>query len=65
MTPSIEITPELMSGFLDEAPEYLSTLDEGLMAFEAKAGGGQILLTDPEDQGRMNDMFRAAHRFRR
>lgn len=61
MSSFIEITPELMAGFLDEAPEYLSTLDEGLLAFESKAGAGTISLTDEDDQERMNDMFRAAH----
>lgn len=61
MSSFVEITPELMAGFMDEAPEYLSTLDEGLLAFESKAGAGTISLTDEEDDKRMNDMFRAAH----
>jgi HPt (histidine-containing phosphotransfer) domain-containing protein len=56
-----EVSPELLAGFLDEAPEYLSILDEGLMAFEEKAGAAGISLDVPEDQARMNEMFRAAH----
>ncbi|MFQ5425221.1 MAG: Hpt domain-containing protein [Phycisphaerae bacterium] len=55
------VTPELMAGFLDEAPEYLEMLDEGVMAFESKGGSGPIALDDPEDNERMNTMFRAAH----
>ncbi len=55
------VTPELMAGFLDEAPEYLEMLDEGLLAFESKGGSGPIALDDPEDNERMNTMFRAAH----
>ena len=55
------VTPELMAGFLDEAPEYLTMLDEGLLAFESKAGDGPVSLADPEDHKRMNEMFRAAH----
>ncbi len=62
MSDFITVTPELMAGFLDEAPEYLSILDEGLMAFEQVAGDGGVLsLDDPADQERMNEMFRAAH----
>lgn len=61
MGPSIEITPELLAGFLDEAPEYLEMLDEGLMEFESKAGAGSISMEDAEDEERMNVMFRAAH----
>ncbi|MCG8408374.1 MAG: chemotaxis protein CheA [Phycisphaerales bacterium] len=59
--PSLDISEELLSSFLDEAPEYLDILDEGLMAFEEKAGSGGLSLEDPEDQARMNEMFRAAH----
>ncbi len=61
MSAYVDVTPELMAGFLDEAYEYLSTLDNGLMAFEAQAGAEGISLEDPEDQERMNSMFRAAH----
>lgn len=61
MSSSVEITPELLQGFLDEAPEYLQMLDEGLMALEERAGSGTLALDDPEDQARMNTMFRAAH----
>ncbi|MCH8966171.1 MAG: chemotaxis protein CheA [Planctomycetes bacterium] len=61
MSAYVEVTPELMAGFLDEAPEYLSMLDDGLMAFEAQAGDHGISLEDPADQERMNEMFRAAH----
>lgn len=56
-----QVSPELLAGFLDEAPEYLSIMDEGLMAFEEKAGTGSLSLEAPEDQARMNEMFRAAH----
>ncbi len=61
-----EISEELLAGFLDEAPEYLEILDEGLMALEEKAnqGSGKITLESDEDQGRMNEMFRAAHSFK-
>ena len=41
-----------MAGFLDEAPEYLEMLDEGLLAFESKAGSEAILLSNPDDHGR-------------
>jgi len=61
MSSSIEITPELLAGFLDEAPEYLEMLDAGLMEFESKAGSGVLALDTPEDQEQMNVMFRAAH----
>lgn len=59
--PVSDISEELLSSFLDEAPEYLDILDEGLMAFEEKAGSGGLSLDDPDDQARMNEMFRAAH----
>ena len=58
---SIEITPELMAGFLDEAPEYLDMLDSGLMDFESIAAAGSITIEDAENYDRMNEMFRAAH----
>ncbi len=61
MSSGIEITPELMAGFLDEAPEYLEMLDTGLMEFESKAGSGVLSLDAPEDREQMNTMFRAAH----
>ena len=61
MSSSIEITPELLAGFLDEAPEYLDMLDVGLMEFESKAEAGALSLDSAEDQERMNTMFRAAH----
>ncbi len=61
MAPSIEITPELLAGFLDEAPEYLDMLDAGLMEFEKDAGNGTFSLDTPELQEQMNTMFRAAH----
>ena len=61
MSSFVELTPELMTGFMDEAPEYLATLDEGLLVFESKAGAGTISLNDEDDEKRMNDMFRAAH----
>ncbi|MFQ5462314.1 MAG: Hpt domain-containing protein [Phycisphaerae bacterium] len=61
MASSIEITPELMAGFLDEAPEYLEILDAGLMEFESAVGDGMVSLDCNEDRQRMNEMFRAAH----
>lgn len=61
MNPSVDVTPELLAGFLDEAPEYLSMLDSGLLAFEGQAASGSVSLDAPEDHARMNEMFRAAH----
>ncbi len=61
MSEYIEVTPDLMAGFLDEAPAYLTTLEEGLMAFEAQARDGAITLRNDADHERMNEMFRAAH----
>mgnify|MGYP002622990404 CR=1 FL=1 len=58
------ICPDLLAGFLDEAPEYLTILDEGLLAFEQKAGSEGISVDEPEDYSRMNEMFRAAHSFK-
>lgn len=61
-----DISEELLAGFVDEAPEYLEILDDGLMALEQKAQGGSGLITldSPEDHSRMNEMFRAAHSFK-
>ncbi|MCB9856700.1 MAG: Hpt domain-containing protein [Phycisphaerales bacterium] len=61
-----DISEELLAGFVDEAPEYLEILDDGLMALEqkAQAGNGLITLDSPEDHSRMNEMFRAAHSFK-
>ena len=61
MEPSIEITPELLAGFIDEADEYLGTLSELLMQFEDEAAAGPISFTDAEKHDQMNEMFRAAH----
>ncbi len=61
MSSYVDVTPELMAGFLDEAPEYLTMLDEGLLAFESGASGGVISMDDEGNQERMNEMFRAAH----
>ncbi|TWT44758.1 Chemotaxis protein CheA [Phycisphaerae bacterium RAS1] len=61
MSESIEVTPDLLAGFLDEAPDYLGALEEGLLAFEARAGGGAIALRDEADHERLNAVFRAAH----
>ncbi|MCC7292252.1 MAG: chemotaxis protein CheA [Phycisphaerales bacterium] len=61
MNPSVDVTPELLAGFLDEAPEYLSMLDSGLLAFEGQAASGSVSIEAPEDHARMNEMFRAAH----
>lgn len=57
----VEVTPELLAGFLDEAPEYLTTLEKGLLEFEHEAQNGVIRLSGDEDEERMNEMFRAAH----
>ncbi|MBX3395208.1 MAG: chemotaxis protein CheA [Phycisphaerae bacterium] len=56
-----EISDELMAGFLDEAPEYLEMLDAGLLEFEEKTKTSHISMSEPSDQARMNEMFRAAH----
>lgn len=56
-----EISDELMAGFLDEAPEYLEMLDAGLLEFEEKTKTSRISMSEPSDQARMNEMFRAAH----
>ena len=61
MSASIDITPELMAGFADEAPEYLTTLDEELLRFEEQVDAGTFSLENPDDYERMNSMFRAAH----
>lgn len=58
------VSPELLAGFLDEAPEYLEILDRGLMAFEQDLDAGGFSLDQPEQQNRMNEMFRAAHSFK-
>ena len=64
MSQYIEVTPDLLAGFLDEAPEYLTTLENGLMTFEEQAGGGTVVLRTDADHERMNDVFRAAHSFK-
>ncbi|MEK6675762.1 MAG: chemotaxis protein CheA [Planctomycetota bacterium] len=61
MSTPMEITPELLAGFLDEAPEYLDMLDVGLMELEGRASSGRLVLDRPEDREQMNTMFRAAH----
>ncbi len=61
MSSHIDVTPDLLAGFLDEAPEYLTALEEGLLAFESCAEDGVIALRDDADAERMNAMFRAAH----
>lgn len=55
------MTPDLLAGFLDEAPEYLEMLDAGLTKFKSQADGDGISLDSPEDQKRTNTMFCAAH----
>lgn len=64
MSQYIEVTPDLLAGFLDEAPEYLTTLEDGLMTFEEQAGGGTIVLRTDADHERMTSVFRAAHSFK-
>ena len=61
MEATIDITPDLMAGFLDEAAEHLEALNEHLLAFESRAETGAITFEDEEDRERMTEMFRAAH----
>ncbi|MBI5862911.1 MAG: Hpt domain-containing protein [Planctomycetes bacterium] len=61
MSDHIDVPADLMAGFLDEAPTYLSSLESGLLAFEQQAQSGTIALRGPEDHARMNEIFRAAH----
>lgn len=61
MNATIELTPELMAGFLDEAREHLAALNTHLMAFEKSAESGPILFDQDDDRQRMTEMFRAAH----
>ena len=61
MEATIDITPDLMAGFLDEAAEHLEALNEHLLAFESRAETGPITFEDEEDRERMTEMFRAAH----
>lgn len=61
MEPSVEITPELLAGFIDEADEYLGTLSEMLMQLEEEAAAGPISFAEGEKLDLMNEMFRAAH----
>ena len=61
MEPSIEITPELLAGFIDEADEYLGTLSELLMQMEEEALAGLISFVEGEKLDLMNEMFPAAH----
>ena len=64
MSDSISVSPELLAGFLDEAPDYLTCLEEGLLVFEEQARDGLIVLRDDADHERMNAVFRAAHSFK-
>lgn len=61
MSDPLDIPADLMAGFLDEAPAYLSTLEDRLLAFEDAAQSGTIAIRDADDQARMNEIFRAAH----
>jgi len=57
----IEVTPDLLAGFLDEARQYVDTLNSDLMEFENEAGEGVASLEGAAQRERMNEMFRAAH----
>lgn len=61
MSQFVELTPDLLAGFLDEAPTYLATIEEALLAFERQARGGTVALRCTADHERMDDLFRAAH----
>ena len=61
MEATVDITHELMAGFLDEAAEHLDELNDHLMAFETDAERGAIDFQRDEDRERMTVMFRAAH----
>lgn len=61
MEPSVEITPELLAGFIDEADEYLVSLGEMLMQIEEEAAAGPLSFAEGEKLDLMNVMFRAAH----
>lgn len=61
MSAFVEVTPELLSGFLDEAPEYLSALDEGILQFETAVAAGPVDFAESSNADRINAMFRAAH----
>lgn len=61
MEATIEITPELMAGFLDEAADHLGALNRYLLAFEKQAEAGPIDFSHDDDLRAMNEMFRAAH----
>ncbi len=61
MSGTVDVTPEFLAGFLDEAEEYMEHLNSDLLAFEDSADGGPIALDTPERVEWMNEMFRAAH----
>jgi two-component system chemotaxis sensor kinase CheA len=61
MAETHDIPADLMAGFLEEAPTYLTALEEGLMVFESQAQDGAIALRGADDHERMNEVFRAAH----
>ncbi|GJM26006.1 MAG: chemotaxis protein CheA [Phycisphaerae bacterium] len=61
MSGTVDVTPEFLAGFLDEAEEYMEHLNSDLLAVEESADGGPIALDTPERVEWMNEMFRAAH----
>ncbi len=61
MSGTVDVTPEFLAGFLDEAEEYMEHLNSDLLLFEDSADNGPIALDTPERIEWMNEMFRAAH----
>ncbi len=61
MSGQLDVSGDLLAGFLDEAPIYLTTLEDRLLAFEGEAQCGTIAIRDETDKERMNEIFRAAH----
>ena len=61
MEATIDITPDLMAGFLDEASEHLEALNSHLMVFEGAAEAAPVRFDNDESREQMNTMFRAAH----
>lgn len=61
MSGQLDVSADLLAGFLDEAPLFLTTLEDRLLAFEDEAQSGTIAIRDDGDKERMNEIFRAAH----
>ena len=65
MAASIEITPDLLAGFFDEAAEHLEALNRCLLAFEKDAEQGPVDFGQSDAAERMNETFRVAHSLQR